>query len=232
MRQFLQLSVALMALLPSAVHASAFNSDAYAANDSVKVKAKSVVAEDVRTVTGTVYDAATNYPLAGVRVQAAGNKRITAMTDSDGKYKIISVFKTNTLSSQGEFFNYLRCCDFQNDKDFMNYVYNVRIRSLINCPVTVNEDDELITLSTCSYEFTNFRTVVVARKVRIGEEAKVAIRNIRRDANDLCKKMKKDGEMTEDEQKASEKSVQDLTDKYVKEVDVVTAKKEKEIMQI
>ena len=67
---------------------------------------------------------------------------------------------------------------------------------------------------------------------KFGEEAKVAIRNIRRDANDLCKKMKKDGEMTEDEQKASEKSVQDLTDKYVKEVDVVTAKKEKEIMQI
>ena len=91
---------------------------------------------------------------------------------ADGMYKIISVYKTNTLSSQGEFFNYLRA-DFQNDKDFMNYVYNVRIRSLINCPVTCNEDDELITLSTCSYEFTNFRTVVVARRVRIGEDASV-----------------------------------------------------------
>ena len=65
--------------------------------------------------------------------------------------------------------------NFQNDKDFMNYVYNVRIRSLINCPVDVNEDDELITLSTCSYEFTNFRTVVVARKVRDGESAKVDV---------------------------------------------------------
>ena len=64
------------------------------------------------------------------------------------------------------------------------------------------------------------------------ELVKVAIRNVRRDANDLCKKMKKDGEMTEDEQKASEKSVQDLTDKYIKEVDAVTSKKEKEIMQI
>lgn len=91
---------------------------------------------------------------------------------ADGKYKIISVFKTNTLSSQGEFFNYLRA-DFQNEKDFMNYVYDVRVRSLINCPVDVNEDDELITLSTCSYEFTNFRTVVVARRVRIGEKAEV-----------------------------------------------------------
>ena len=93
---------------------------------------------------------------------------------ANGKYKIISIYKTNTLSSQGEFFNYLRG-DFQNDKDFMNYIYNVRIRSLINCPVTVNEDDELITLSTCSYEFTNFRTVVVARRVRIGEDEKVDV---------------------------------------------------------
>ncbi len=63
--------------------------------------------------------------------------------------------------------------NFQNDKDFMNYVYNVRIRSMINCPVEVNEDDQLITLSTCSYEFTNFRTVVVARRVRDGESVKV-----------------------------------------------------------
>lgn len=94
---------------------------------------------------------------------------------ADGQYKIISVFKTNTLSSHGEFFNYM-IGDFQNEKDFMNYVYNVRMRSLINCPVTVNEDDELLTLSTCSYEFTNFRTVIVARRVRIGESAKVDVK--------------------------------------------------------
>ena len=76
------------------------------------------------------------------------------------------------------------------------------------------------------------RRELVKQLQKMGEEAKVAIRNIRRDANDLCKKMKKDGEMTEDEQKASEKSVQDLTDKYIKEIDSVTSKKEKEIMQI
>ena len=65
-----------------------------------------------------------------------------------------------------------------------------------------------------------------------GEEAKVAIRNIRRDAMDLAKKMKKDSEMTEDEQKASEKAVQDLTDKFIKQIDTITATKEKEIMTI
>ena len=44
--------------------------------------------------------------------------------------------------------------------------------------------------------------------------------------------MKKNGEMTEDEQKSSEKSVQDLTDKYIKEVDAVVSRKEKEIMEL
>jgi ribosome recycling factor len=44
--------------------------------------------------------------------------------------------------------------------------------------------------------------------------------------------MKKDNEMTEDEQKSSEKSVQDLTDKFIKEVDACSAKKEKEVMAI
>ncbi len=67
---------------------------------------------------------------------------------------------------------------------------------------------------------------------QMGEAAKVAIRNIRRDAVDKCKDMKKKSEMTEDEQKASEKSIQDLTDKYIKEIDNVTAKKTKDIMSI
>ncbi len=67
---------------------------------------------------------------------------------------------------------------------------------------------------------------------KMGEEAKVAVRNIRRDANDKCKEMKKASEMNEDEQKASEKTVQDLTDKYIKEVDVITEKKDREIMEI
>lgn len=67
---------------------------------------------------------------------------------------------------------------------------------------------------------------------KMGEEARVAIRNIRRDANDDIKKQKKDGLMTEDEQKASEKSVQDLTDRFIKLIDGITSKKEKEIMQL
>ena len=67
---------------------------------------------------------------------------------------------------------------------------------------------------------------------KMGEDAKVAIRNIRRDANDKVKAMKKDSEMTEDEAKQSDKLIQDLTDKYIKEIDGVTAAKTKEIMEI
>ena len=67
---------------------------------------------------------------------------------------------------------------------------------------------------------------------KLGEDAKVAIRNIRRDANDKVKADKKNSIMTEDEAKASDKAVQDLTDKYIKEVDAVTAAKTKEIMEI
>ena len=72
----------------------------------------------------------------------------------------------------------------------------------------------------------------LAGEVRMGEEAKVAIRNIRRDANDKIKEMKKNSEINEDEQKQSEKLTQDLTDKYIKEIDKVTEEKEKEIMEI
>ena len=67
---------------------------------------------------------------------------------------------------------------------------------------------------------------------KLGEDAKVAIRNIRRDANDKVKADKKNSIMTEDEAKASDKLVQDLTDKYIKEIDNVSAAKTKEIMEI
>ena len=86
MRQFMQLLVAMVAFLPSVVHASDCSSGVYAANDSVKTE--TVQSEDLRTITGTVYDAATNTPLAGVRVQATGHKKVTAMTDAEGKYQL------------------------------------------------------------------------------------------------------------------------------------------------
>lgn len=66
----------------------------------------------------------------------------------------------------------------------------------------------------------------------LAEEAKVGVRNVRRDTVDKFKAMKKDGEITEDDLKQAEKKTQDLTDKAVKEIDALADKKQKEIMSI
>ena len=64
------------------------------------------------------------------------------------------------------------------------------------------------------------------------EETKVAIRSIRRDAIEQVKKLKKSSEITEDDQKDAEEEIQRLTDKAIKDVDAIYAKKEKEIMEV
>ncbi len=66
----------------------------------------------------------------------------------------------------------------------------------------------------------------------MGEEAKISIRNARRDANDTLKMLEKEKEITEDDQKRSEKDVQQLTDEFVSLIDSVVQNKEQEIMEI
>lgn len=67
---------------------------------------------------------------------------------------------------------------------------------------------------------------------KYAEDAKVAVRNLRRDAMDAIKKAAKKSEITEDDQKKYEKDMQEMTDKYIKKVDELCAKKEKELMEI
>lgn len=67
---------------------------------------------------------------------------------------------------------------------------------------------------------------------KYSEDAKVAVRNIRRDANDELKKLEKNGEITEDELRGSTEKVQKLTDEYIVKVDNITKDKEKEIMEV
>ena len=76
------------------------------------------------------------------------------------------------------------------------------------------------------------RKDLVKQTKKYGEEAKVAIRNIRRDAIDKFKKQQKSSEMTEDDYKIAEKDIQKLTDDFIKEIDNITAKKEKELTEI
>lgn len=65
-----------------------------------------------------------------------------------------------------------------------------------------------------------------------GEKTKVSLRDVRRKFNDLVRKQKADGIIAEDQMKKSEKIIQDLTDKFCKEVDTICAEKEKEIMTV
>ncbi len=97
--------------------------------------------------------------------------------------------------------------------------------------ITPQNDGKVIRLTFP--QLTEERRKELTKQVaKMGDDAKVAIRNIRRDANDVAKKMKKDGDMTEDELKQSDKLVQDLTDKYIKNIDEVTARKSKELMEL
>ena len=82
-------------------------------------------------------------------------------------------------------------------------------------------------------QLTEERRKELAKQGRkYGEDAKVAVRNVRRDAMDYIKKLKKDSEITEDDQKKAEKDLQELTDKYIKKVDEVCGAKEKELMEL
>lgn len=76
------------------------------------------------------------------------------------------------------------------------------------------------------------RKELVKQVKKYAEDAKVAVRNVRRDAMDKFKAQKKAGEMTEDDQKIAEKDLQKLTDDYIKEIDKVAEKKEKELFEI
>lgn len=89
-------------------------------------------------------------------------------TEEASQWRIVSVFKTNTDPSQGEIFSYVRT-GFASAEEKREYLYQVMQRSAVDTGVTVNENDDLLLLSTCSYEFDGFRTVVVARRVRDGE---------------------------------------------------------------
>ena len=82
-------------------------------------------------------------------------------------------------------------------------------------------------------QLTEERRKELAKQVKkYAEDAKVAMRNIRRDGMDYVKKLKKNSEITEDDQKKAEKDLQTLLDKYIKKVDDALAAKEKELMAI
>ena len=96
--------------------------------------------------------------------------------------------------------------------------------------ITPNNDGKVIRL--VFPELTEERRKELVKMVnKYGEESKIAIRSIRREANDTLKKMKKANEITEDEQRQGENEVQSITDDHIKQVDNIVKEKEKEIME-
>ncbi len=80
---------------------------------------------------------------------------------------------------------------------------------------------------------TEDRRKEIAKDIgKMAEETKVSVRNVRRDAIDDLKELKKNNEITEDDQKLGEKKVQEITDKYIKNIEAIAEKKQKEIMEM
>lgn len=88
--------------------------------------------------------------------------------EADGEWIVFAVMKIDVSNSNKNIFNYL-LSDFENNAQFLNFIYNIKERSYFDVAVPINENDRILTLSTCSYETDNMRTIVVARKVREGE---------------------------------------------------------------
>lgn len=97
--------------------------------------------------------------------------------------------------------------------------------------LTPSSDGQLIRLPVPALTEERRREMVKIIK-RMAEEAKISVRNARRDANDNLKMLEKEKEITEDDLKRSEKDVQQLTDQFVELIDSVVLKKEQEVMEV
>lgn len=97
--------------------------------------------------------------------------------------------------------------------------------------INPNNDGKIIRLLFPA--LTEERRIELTKEIKKeGEESKVALRSIRRDTIDKLKAKKKDGEVTEDELKSAEKDIQNLTDKYVGEIDSIVKAKESEVLEV
>ena len=106
-------------------------------------------------------------------------------------------------------------------------------KAILTSDLGINPQNDGRVIRLTFPQLTEERRKELTKQVRkYGENGKVAIRNIRRDAMDKYKAMEKKGEMTEDDRKEYEKEIQDITDKRCKEIDELTAKKEAELMAV
>ncbi len=106
-------------------------------------------------------------------------------------------------------------------------------KAILSSELGINPQNDGRAIRLVFPQLTEERRKELAKQVKkYGEEAKVAVRNIRRDAIDKFKKQQKASEITEDDYKTIEKDIQKLTDDYIKEVEGIADKKEKELFEI
>ena len=106
-------------------------------------------------------------------------------------------------------------------------------KAILTSDLGINPQNDGRVIRLVFPQLTEERRKDLTKQVKkYAEEAKVAMRNIRRDGMDYVKKLKKNSEITEDDQKKAEKDLQDMLDKYIKKVDAALAAKEKELMAI
>lgn len=106
-------------------------------------------------------------------------------------------------------------------------------KAILTSELGINPQNDGRVIRLVFPQLTEERRKELAKQVRkYGEDAKVAVRNIRRDAVEQFKKMKKNSEITEDDQKSAENDIQKIHDAAIKELDKIASEKEKEIMSV
>lgn len=106
-------------------------------------------------------------------------------------------------------------------------------KAILTSDIGINPQNDGSVIRLTFPPLTEDRRKEIAKDIqKMAEQSKVALRNIRRDAVDKLKAMKKDGEITEDDIKDGEKQVQKITDGFVKEIDNLASVKEKEILTV
>ena len=96
----------------------------------------------------------------------------------NSEWVIFAVMKIDVANNNKAIFNYLQT-EFDGSAQYMNFIYNIKVRSYLDVNVPINEKDRLLTLSTCSYETDNMRTIIVARELREGEDVSKYVKSVK-----------------------------------------------------
>ena len=106
-------------------------------------------------------------------------------------------------------------------------------KEILKSDIGINPNNDGKVIRLAFPELNEERRKEIVKEIRkMAEDAKIAVRSIRRDAIDSFRKMQKDSEITEDELKSAEDEVQKITDKNIEEIDAILGNKEKEVMSV